>query len=103
MSGLKACCEEHILEKRMIWERGRREEVEKREKSIQVFLITSAEKTANEKKNEGKKIKDRKKNPLQGRFFWFCIFQIIILWSASGCARECFNAQEFSIISSAFK
>lgn len=30
MSGLKACFEEQILEKRMIWERRRREEMERK-------------------------------------------------------------------------
>lgn len=76
--------EKEILEKGMICERGQKGRTEeRREKSIQVFLITTAEKTAR------KRIKDQEKksNPLQRRFFWFCIFQIIILWSASGCAH----------------
>lgn len=63
-----------------------------REKSIQVFLITSAEKTANEKKNEGKKIKDRKKKSLAGKIF------LVLYFSNYHSVVECFNVQEFSII-----
>lgn len=50
-------------------------------KLMQVLLIRTAEKTER-KKNQRKRITDRKKEqPLAEKIFWFCIFQIIILWS----------------------
>lgn len=66
---------------------------QKRDGEIQVFLITTAEKTATKRKMEERGLKIEKINPLLRRFFWFCIFQIIILWSASGrvCTCECLN------------
>lgn len=65
---------------RTMWERRQKKE------EIQVFVIPAAE------KKRGKVFKDRtnkKKHPLQRRFFWFCVFQMIILWSVNGCVHMC--------------
>lgn len=71
-------------------ERKDRKKERWRKKSIQVFLITTAEKTATKRKMKERGLEDRKSQSLaEKRFFWFRIFQIIILWSVSGCTCIC--------------
>ena len=103
---------EEILQKGTIWERGQWKEDRWSEKSIQVFLITTAEKTAwkrEKKQNERKRIKDRKKKKKKNQSLAEKIFLVLYFSNYHSvvrkwlCTCECLNVcVAFCIIRSAF-